>query len=294
MGLKGNNYLKKALLTGVMRVSRESLLSGLNNMQIYSLFSDKTYTNDFGMIENEIDCLNNLCCFNKDLLKEWYNGIKVNGTAIYNIYSVLSYIQKEKFENYWGRSGTIELILNLLNENNYGVVRIPNRELMNVWKEFILSSFVKNENNVRTLFDNINNFKIFYTDIEYFLNNILSYFDIESSSGSLKTSERIYHFFVLGLLSAYEDISYKKPPISNRESGNGRYDILLERKEFSIIFEFKSVTNESQLKSAVEEGLKQIDEKQYFADTPKNKQLIKIAIAFSGKQCMVKSRRYDW
>ncbi len=348
-GLKGNEYLEKALLTGVMRVSRESILSGLNNLATYDLFMDKTYTDDFGLTEMEIDSLASLCSFDKESVKDWYNGIKINDFSIYNIYSVLSYIQNGKYRNYWGRSGTVELVLNLMtesrqdaimqlisaqpietylndrislheliadpsdgifysllvqagylslesiDENNYAMLKIPNKELMNVWKEFILSSFVKNENNVRTIFDHIEYLTVFDDDVKYFLTDRLSYFDIGGiSSDRAKTSERVYHVFVLGLLSAYEDIAYKKPPISNRESGDGRYDILFERKNYSIISEFKSVANEHELNVAAEEGLKQIDEKRYFADAPKNKPLIKTAIAFCGKQCVVKSQKHTW
>ncbi len=197
-GLKGNRYLKKALLTGVMRVSRESMLSGLNNLVTYDVFSDKTYADYFGLIESEILELNKISSFDKEELKSWYNGIKIKGKAIYNIYSVLSYIQSGEFSNYWGRSGTIHIILKLMNDerkeaiikllngetleafvsrrislnelneepddsifysllvqtgylsleqtdvSNWSTVKIPNRELMNVWKEFILSSVVKN------------------------------------------------------------------------------------------------------------------------------------------------------
>ena len=83
-------------------------------------------------------------------------------------------------------------------------------------------------------------------------------------------------------------------PISRRESGDGRFDILLERKEYCVIFEFKSVENASQLEAAAVAGLKQIDEKRYYAGAQKNKPLIKTAIAFCGKRCMVKSGRHEW
>jgi hypothetical protein len=111
----------------------------------------------------------------------------------------------------------------------------------------------------------------------------LSFHDIDFQS-----QERDYHIFVLGLLSGYEDIRYHKP-LSNRESGDGRYDIMFERAAYSIIFEFKAVKKEDDLEIAVINGLKQIDEKRYFAEVPRNKQVIKTAIAFCGKHCLVKS-----
>jgi len=344
-GLKGNLYLKKALMTGVMRVSRESMLSGLNNLYTYDLFSDDVFAADFGLTEEEIDGLQKLYGFNKDLMKKWYDGIKINKVELYNIYSVISCIRSGIYKNYWGRSGTISIILNLLNEereniiirllngetvsayvnerislhelaadpgdglfysllvqsgylavedfdvNNGAIIKIPSKELMTVWKEFILTSFVKSEGVMRSLFANINDAAKFSEDIEYFLSDRLSYFDIAESEG--KTAERIYHVFMLGLLSAYEDISYHKP-LSNRESGGGRYDILFERKEFNVIFEFKSAEEASRLESAANDGLKQIDEKRYFADIRNDKPLMKTSVAFCGKRCSVKSAIHEW
>jgi hypothetical protein len=345
-GLEGNPYLKKALMTGVMRVSRESILSGLNNLVTYDLFADKAFTSDFGLTEEEIDALQKIYRFDKSLITQWYNGINIGKKSLYNVYSVLSCVQNGEYNNYWGRSGTMEIITNLIDDsrqrtiirllngetvniylkdrislheladdpndsvfysfllqagyfsleavdwNNYGAIKIPNKEIMNVWKEFILSSLVKKGNTIRTLFDNINDLKTFDKDVEHFLNDRLSYFDIETSSCKSKTNEKTYHVFVLGLLSAYEDVSCKKPQ-SNRESGDGRYDILYEMNDLSIIFEFKSVENVSQLEAAAIEGLQQIDERRYYADATKNKPLIMTAIAFCGKQCVAKSRWHD-
>lgn len=341
-GLKSNNYLEKALLTGVMRVSRESILSGLNNLQTYDLFTDDLYTNDFGLTDEEIQELQSKEAFDLKEIKEWYNGIKISGTAIYNIYSVLSYIKSKRFDNYWGRSGTIDIIISLLNSdrreaiakllngeivqatvnrrisiqdlandpddsvfysllvqsgylsveeadiNNWCSIRIPNKELMNVWKEFILTSVVKNSMKVRTLFENIDIPSLFDRDIEYFLSDRLSYFDLDFNQ-----LERTYHLFILGLLSAYENIHYEKP-LSNREGGDGRYDILFETADFYIIFEFKSVSDIKEAEEAAILALKQIDEKRYFAELNRNKKLIKTAIVFCGKQCVSKSKIHVW
>ena len=345
-GLKGNDCLQKAIMTGVLRVSRESMLSGLNNLVTYDMFSDKTFTTDFGLTEEEIDALDKTYHFNRETVREWYNGIRVSKTSLFNIYSVLSYVQDGEFKNFWGRSGVIDIILDLMNEDrqniimrllngesveaylndrislhelttdpddslfysmlvqagylsleeinteaNYGTIKIPNKELTMVWKEFILRSFVKKGIRLKTLFSNTNDIQAFNQDVEYFLSDRLSYFDIVENEG--KTAEKIYHVFVLGLLSAYEDISYKKPS-SNKESGDGRYDILFERKDFNIIFEFKSVADVSRLESAADEGLRQIDAKRYYADVAKDKPLIKTAIAFCGKKCSVKSSKHEW
>ncbi len=346
-GLKGNKFLKKALLTGVMRISRESILSGLNNLYTYDIFSDYLYQDDFGLTEHEINELYLLGYFDRETVKSWYNGIKINGKSIYNIYSVLSFIKSGHIGNYWGRSGTLDIIRSLLtndrltvlekllsgqtieaevdrrislndlstdtsdatyysvlvqagylalehinHENDNVRLSIPNTELMNVWKEFILQRLTKGEVPVKTLFNNIENLELFDNDLQYFLSDKLSYYDIDNSTH--KTRERIYHVFVLGLLSAYEDITYIKPPLSNRESGDGRYYILLERKGFCIIFEFKSVDHADQLPNAVQDGLRQIEDKRYYADVPKGTKLIKTSIAFCGKQCITKSVLHVW
>ncbi len=344
--LKGNPYLQKALLTGVMRISRESILSGLNNLAVYDLFGDRVYTDDFGLTDDEIDLLNKKLSFDKYELRRWYNGVTINNKPIYNIYSVLSFIQNSSYENYWGRSGTIKIIYRMLNEkrkaniirllngeaievfvsrrisldelnkdvddsmfyslllqsgylsleqscgNETYTLKIPNIELMNVWKEFILTDVVKDSGAMKGLFDNINNLQVFDMDAQRYLSDRLSYFDLIEDETS--TKERLYHIFMLGVLSAYEDATYKKQPLSNRESGDGRYDILYERKDFSIIFEFKASKSETLLEEAADKGLKQIDERRYFTDAPREKPLIKTAIAFFGKRCTVKSKLHSW
>jgi hypothetical protein len=80
-----------------------------------------------------------------------------------------------------------------------------------------------------------------------------------------------------------------KKPLSNRESGDGRYDILFERKNFSVIFEFKTAENKNKLENAAADGLAQIDAKRYYAGAPNDKPLIKTAVAFCGKLCRARS-----
>ena len=78
-GMKGNQYLDKALLTGVMRVSHESMLSGLNNMVTFDVFDDTVYQDDYGLTNKEVEMLYPLSPFDADELKMWYNGVKING-----------------------------------------------------------------------------------------------------------------------------------------------------------------------------------------------------------------------
>jgi len=342
-GLKGNNCLEKALLTGVMRISHESIMSGLNNLVTYDVFNDDVYTDDYGVTDEEAAELGELANFDLGEVRSWYNGVKVNGHAIYNIYSLMSFVSKKKYECYWGKSGTMDMIAGLLNDerkvaiarllggerveavvddrislkslsvetgdkafysllvqagyltldeklpNRMAMLTIPNRELSIVWKEFILDNLYPNPVKIRTLFDNAGNLGIFAMDIEYFLNDRLSYYDLAVLSGEneYRAKERVYHVFLLGILSAYDDVRCRRP-ISNRESGDGRYDVLVEKPERNYIFEFKACGAEDDLAAKADEALAQIDQKRYGADLDTGKCLVKVGIAFHGKQCRVK------
>ena len=348
--LKGNQYLEKALLTGVMRVSHESLFSGLNNIVTFDVFNDEVYTEDYGLTDNEMDELHKLVAFNINETRNWYNGIKINagrpgaGHAIYNIYSVMSFLTYNRYDCFWGKSGTLDMIIGLLNDQRKltlakllsgeeveveadnrislkqlesqagdeaffslliqagylalnewqpkGVakVSIPNRELMIVWKNFILSRFYANSPQIRALFDNVNNLMVFSKDIEYFLSDRLSYHDLAVYKGENieRAQERVYHIYILGLLSAYDDMRFRYP-LSNRESGDGRYDVLVESVDTYYIFELKTCGKDENLNEQAEKALSQIETKRYGADLESaGKKLIKIGVAVCGKLCKVK------
>ena len=343
--VKSNPHLEKALLTGVMRISHESMFSGLNNIIAYDVFRDSVYKNDFGFTEEEIDKINNLTEFNISELRQWYNGVRIDGMPIYNTYSVMSYLIHKQYDCFWGKSGTMDIIRNLLNDSRLAVlarllngeqvevpmadrvslchlsqsasdqafysllvqagyfaliekvpgkistsiVSIPNIELNRVWKEFILENLYPNQTLIRTLFDNINNPEAFAKDLQFFLQDRLSFHDLGAMGGneSKHIYEKPYHIFMLGLLSAYKDVSCKNP-LSNRESGNGRYDILAERPDANIIFEFKACNAEDDLDKAAKKALEQITNKRYGEDLDNNKKLIKAGIAFYKKQVRVR------
>ena len=344
--LKDNPYLEKALLTGVMRISHESMLSGLNNIVTYDVFSDNTFTDDYGLTENEVAELSELTHFNISESRNWYNGIRVGGKAIYNIYSMMSFISRGEYGCYWGKSGTMDMIRDLLNNDRMetlskllngenvsvsiddrislhhfsaqtgeqsfysflvqagylalvdvykctdttAIVAIPNTELMVVWKNFILKTLDVNTPKIRTLFDNVNDHNVFARDIEYFMHDRLSYHDLAVFKGEEAENihERLYHVFMLGILSAYDDVRYRYPS-SNRESGDGRYDILVERPEANYIFEFKATADDSKLEQKAEEALAQAQIMRYGEDISDNKRLVKVGIAFNRKKCKVKA-----
>ena len=120
--VKSNQYLEKALLTGVMRISHESMFSGLNNIITYDVFNDDVYTNDYGFTEEEIKEISKLADFDISELRQWYNGVRIFGKPIYNTYSVMSFLLRKKYDCYWGKSGTMDMIRNLLNDNRHAVL----------------------------------------------------------------------------------------------------------------------------------------------------------------------------
>jgi hypothetical protein len=343
-GLKGNHHLEKALLTGVMRVSHESMMSGLNNLVTFDVFNDDVYTDDYGLTEEEAVALSQQAGFDLDEARAWYNGVKINGHAIYNIYSVMSYISRGQYDCYWGKSGTLDLIIDLLNDNRKltlaellngtqaevaitnrislkhlmnmasdeafysmlvqagyltldgtvpnktatALVSIPNKELMKAWKDFILESLYTEMPQVRTLFDRADNLDLFSKDLEYFLSDRLSYHDLATYQGEneSRVRERVYHIFLLGILSAYDDVRC----LSNRESGDGRYDIFVERPDRNYIFEFKACGSKDDLDAKADEALAQIEDRRYGADAGAGKPLVKVGVAFCGKLCRVRSK----
>ena len=343
-GVKGNRYLNKAILTGVLRISHEGMMSDLNNLVTYDVFNDNTYTDDYGLTTEEMIELCRLTSADLDEMTAWYNGVRINGKAIYNIYAVMSCLSHGSYDCYWGKSGALDMIPRMLNDERKLIIAkllngekaellvndrislkqltadtvdeafysllvqggylsldekitdrktyllsIPNKELRKVWKDFILTNLYSGKMMVKTLFDNANTPEIFARDLEYFLSDRLSYFDLESyrDEDEKKTHERVYHIFLLGLLSGYDDVRYKRP-VSNRESGDGRYDLFVERNGHNFIFEFKSCANKESLETEAVNALEQIELKRYGVDIENYKQLIKIGVAFYGKQCRVK------
>ena len=350
-GVKGNHYLEKALITGVMRISKESLFSGLNNIKTFDMFNDKLYTNDYGFTESEVAELCEMAELDapaRVAMKAWYNGIMINGTPIYNTYSTVSFLDSGRFECHWTRSGIMDTIADLLTEERietlarllndeqveepverrvsvHGLLRkpqdsdfysllvqagylavqenpeysetrhiddfmllsVPNKELAIAWRQFILKHAFVEPSEVLNIFRNNKNPKKFAEDLEKILDDRMSFHDFMKprDEETLKALERTYQQFMLILLCAYGDS--EKRPISNRESGDGRYDILIERREAYYIFELKSCEKAEFLEKTAQQALQQINSKRYGADLDSEKRLIKIGMAFCGKQCRV-------
>jgi hypothetical protein len=114
--LKDESLLKRAILTGILRISKESLFSGISNIKIHSVSSDK-YSNHFGFTENEVNILLNKAKLPAVLqqTKDWYNGYNFGGTTIYNPWSIIEFIfEKGKLRPYWVNTSDNELIKQLI------------------------------------------------------------------------------------------------------------------------------------------------------------------------------------
>ena len=338
---KDNQYLEKALLTGVMRVSKESVFSNLNNISVFDVFGDSMYTNAYGFTEDEVRHISKHADIDVDEARKWYNGVRINGMPIYNTYSFSSYLKHNNFECFWGMSGAMDLIVDMLNDERKlvltallnqepqevlvslkwlskrasdkafysllvqagylsilewrgtnALVTIPNKELVYVWKNFIIEALNIDEKQISNLFDHVDNEAAFSQDVEYFLTDRLSYHDLAkySCENSERAHERAYHLYLLGILSAFEDVRCRFP-LSNRESGNGRYDIWVERPNVSVIFELKACNSKEDLDKKAQEALNQIDAKRYGAELVPGKKIIKVGIAFHKKSCKVRVRK---
>lgn len=349
--LKDNNDLEKALVTGILRVAKESIFSGLNNVQVHTMFSYK-FNNKFGFTEDEVREILNYYNLSHDLqeVKNWYNGYIFGGEVIYNPWSVLNYVSNNEngFMPYWINSSGNELIKRLLRKGNketkenleelikgnsikkivddHIVMKEVEEDDENLWSFLCLSGYLKpvktelirgrlhcelkipNEE-VQVFYDDLIEkwFKESLTsdlyntmlkalitrDIETFdeifsdfVMDSMSYFDVSG-----KEPEKVYHAFVLGMIvSLAEEYEVK----SNKESGYGRYDVMLIPKDTSklgIIIEFKRIKNTAPktIEAGTKEALEQIENNKYESELRKRNisNILKLAIVFKGKEVKV-------
>jgi hypothetical protein len=348
--LKTNPSLEKGILTGCLRVSKESIFTGLNNLNVYPV-TDNAFSEYFGFTEAEVNQIAEFYQLSDkfDEIKEWYDGYLFGETEIYNPWSVLKYIQTALTNSvvipkpYWSNTSSNDIIRELI-FNGGDDTRSTIEELMNggtvsapiyedityrnidvnsdyIWSFLLFTGYLKpagiykKENNL-TYFDgiipNIEVQTIYQTTImQWFNENVRAtsrndLFDAIINGDSQKFEdilcdwlaetisyydgkENYYHGFVSGLLVGFTGYLVK----SNRESGNGRPDILIlakRRRQLAIIIEIKATDNYRQLDAKSDEALQQIEEKKYDAELIQNgyQKIIKYGIAFCQKDCMVK------
>ena len=351
--LKDNTNLEKAVLTGILRVSKESIFSGLNNLEVSTILKN-TYADSFGFIESEVEQLLKDYGLESQTneVRNWYNGYSIGKKIIYNPWSILSYVKnyEEGFKPYWVNTSSNDLVKRLLtkggeivkqeleslmkgeeivkginedivmheidkgtenvwsfllfsgylkivkkevkNGKTYCNLQIPNLEVLYLYQEIIMSWFKESINNDRfTLMLG----SLIRGDIETF-EDILSEFVMKSISyfDTDKSNESFYHAFILGMLIGLGD-DYQVE--SNRESGYGRYDVMVipnDKSKLGIVIEFKKVNQKKNedLEIAVEAALKQIQDKNYKQELLNRSidSVLEIGIAFQGKELLVRKR----
>lgn len=365
---KTNPYLYRGLITGITRISKESIFSDLNNLEIVTTTSQK-YATAFGFTETEVfQALENAGLGKEKWnVRKWYDGFVFgNVSDIYNPWSIVSFISKNgSYDTYWsntsgnglinsliqkGNSVTKQMVEELLQEKSIRV-QIDEQIVFNqltdntnaVWSLLLATGYLKvlktemiMRNNER---NNENEGDVWYTlmltnlevkrmfrkmvkgwfasDTELYYNefikallndnikkmntfmnkvalNTFSSFDSGNKPSEQIEPERFYHGFVLGMVVNLSGI-YKIT--SNRESGYGRYDVMLkplDKNEKAFIFEFKvldSDENEITLEDTLANAHIQIVEKQYEAELIsegfKPEQIRKYGFAFQGKKCLI-------
>ena len=349
---KDNTDIFRGVITGILRVSKESIFSGLNNIAVFSLL-DRPMCTSFGFTQEETNTLLNDYSLGdwSDSVKQWYDGYLFGGLTVYNPWSVLNYIMYDGvLAPYWVNTGSDVLLRHLLADgpsqirmgvesliqgepirsvindklafpdllakpsniwsfmlfsgylkatdpvlNNDDLIeyelQIPNREVKTVYRTIIQSWIdggpVKNDR-LELMLQALkeNNMPIFQRTLNDFVVNTLSYYD---TSG--REPEKVCQAFLLGMLvssGAYE-VS------SNRESGLGRYDILLRPRDLSrqgVIMELKlyDPMYDESVESVLDSALRQIEDKQYAATLRAAgvTNILKMAITFDGKRVWVK------
>ena len=343
---KDNPYLEKTVLTGVSRVAKESIFSGANNFDVYTVLNDE-FADDFGITSEEINKI--LEDFNvqeeKEEVKKWYDGYRIgNVEGIYNPWSLLNYLVKKELRPYWVNTSSNDLIkmtiknsmtvkekmerllkdeeievpINLEtvidgieeNEDNiWGLmlgtgylkvvevvdlaegiykVKLPNYEIKLLFQDIVRNWFKDKVagNDLRSILKDLVELNLdeFEMKFRVLVREMFSYMDVGEN-----TAENFYHAFVLGMLVGLKDTYYVN---SNRESGFGRYDIMLEphdKSKNSFIIEFKAVNGlrENTIEEAIENAKKQIEEKGYESNLKERgfNNITKMVFAFKGKEC---------
>ncbi len=362
---KTNPYLERAIMTGITRVSKESIFSDLNNLEVVTTLTPK-YETAFGFTEEEVfKALDEQGLSDKkNDVKIWYDGFRFGSkNDIYNPWSIINCLDKKKIALYWAESSSNGLInslvqkgssnikmmveelingstinvpideqivfseldysedavwslmlasgylkvvsseeLNLIRESdNEYELALTNREILFMFKKMILRWFspAKSETNefIKALITgDIESMNEYMNDVAL---RTFSSFDSGKHTSEKKAPENFFHGFVLGLMV---DQSENYIITSNRESGFGRYDIMLEPKDKQtqkypgIVIEFKVINprKENSLEETVEAALKQIEEKNYDAELINrgvNKENIHhYGFAFKSKEVLIDGR----
>lgn len=344
-GLKDNSHLSFALLTGILRVSKESIFSGLNNIKVFSVLDDK-FSQYFGFTPSEVKrILSDYGCPDKyEEVCDWYDGYLFGNTEIFNPWSVINYIGNECIpKTYWQFTGANDIIgeilanarheirenlelliqggtvLSYVDENviypeieknpssiysfllftgylrvvertlkdnrNMCAVKIPNKEIAFVYSSEILSKFDK----VISSSSAVSIQEAIYRRDIIKLQAFLRKFLLETISSFDYAQESFYHGLILGICAIMNNAYLVQ---SNRESGEGLFDIMLTPREKDlpgIIIELKSCKREDELDRLAQKAVSQIETKSYDTalKTKGVSHILKLGMAFCGKKVKI-------
>ena len=356
---KTNPYLERAVMTGITRVSKESIFSDLNNLAVVTTTSDR-YSTAFGFTQEEVfKSLDDMGLGERrDDVKRWYDGFVFGEHRdIYNPWSITNFLKEKKLRPYWASTSSNGLVSRLIQTAPPDIKQmmedlISGREIVvsfdeqivfsqlgknknAIWSLLMASGYLKPDKveykgellepwyhlsitNLETVSMFSNMFKGWFDsdssnygefvqallkgrlrEMNIYMNDVamstFSYFDVGTQPSERSQPERFFHGFVLGLLVELRDIYEIK---SNRESGYGRYDVMLVPKSGdgrynAIIMEFKVFDSydESTLDDTAQSALRQIEERNYDAELIargiEKERIRHYGFAFEGKKVLI-------
>ena len=336
--MKDNEYLQFGIMTGILRIAKEGIFSGLNNLKVNTIFSEK-YSEYYGLTEEEV--LEAVKYYDMEYemqdIRKWYDGYQFGKSEVYNPWSIINFLNERELKAYWiGVSGN-SMINDLLSKGDRHIVenleklfneeiiykavrdyteykfdssdiwelflysgyltiagekqgeeyplRLPNKEIQSFFRKIFIEKFIGNYDKFLHIIRNLKDGKIeeFAEGLEEEILSSLSYFDTDRD-------EKYYKIFLIGIFIILSNDYIR---LSERETGTGRADLILEPKNKenpAYIFEFKVTEDKKELENYAVEGFHQIKEKKYDVEL-KNRginEIIYVGLAFYRKELKMK------